>query len=61
MEQLVPSISCYRVKNKNVTKFVTSALSQLLSSGIGSPWGHRPLVPEFIKGESISAPPVKKI
>ncbi|MCH1510440.1 MAG: substrate-binding domain-containing protein [Akkermansiaceae bacterium] len=60
MEHLVPRISRYRVENKNVTNFVTSALSQLLSSGIGKPWGHRPLLPEFIKGETISAPPVRK-
>ena len=53
MRHLVPEVSRYRVKNAHVTKFVSSVLKQLLSSGIASAWGHRPFVPEFIKGQSL--------
>jgi DNA-binding LacI/PurR family transcriptional regulator len=53
MRYLVPEVSRYRVENAHVTKYVASVLKQLLSSGIATPWGHRPFVPEFIKGKSL--------
>jgi DNA-binding LacI/PurR family transcriptional regulator len=57
LEHLVPKITRYRVKNRNVTKFVSSALTQLLSSGLGKPWGHRPLIPEYIEGQTMGPAP----
>lgn len=53
MRHLVPQVSRYRIENSHVTKFVSSALIQILTSGISNPWGHRPLIPEFVKGESL--------
>jgi DNA-binding transcriptional regulator YhcF (GntR family) len=53
MRYLVPEVSRYHVKSAHVTKFVSSVLMQLLSSGISTPWGRRPFVPKFIKGQSL--------
>ncbi|YCM46572.1 GntR family transcriptional regulator [Verrucomicrobiaceae bacterium 227] len=57
MRHLVPQVSRYRVESAHVTRFVSSALNQLLSSGMSKPWGHRPLIPEYVKGESLGRAP----
>jgi DNA-binding LacI/PurR family transcriptional regulator len=57
MKHLVPGISRYRIDNGKVVRLIFSSLSRRLSSGLGQSWRHRPLIPEFIPGETLAPPP----
>lgn len=54
MSSLVPQISRYHVDNSHVVQMVYSSLSRQLSSGIRQSWNQRPIVPEFIAGETVA-------
>jgi hypothetical protein len=59
MGYLAPQIRRSHLKNSCVTQFVFSSLGRQLPSGISKGWAHRPLVPEFVKGETVGRAPIR--
>ncbi len=53
MRHLVPTVARYHVDSGAVVQLVYSALGRQLSSGIREGWDHRPIIPEFVPGETM--------
>ncbi len=57
MADLVPEITRYRTDARRAADWCVHALQRQLSSGIRKSWEHRPIVPDFIRGETLAPPP----